>query len=219
MAAGWDFSANSGRVVGAIRAGWYHLTHRRLLWLLFLLALLIGGRTADPWLLLAAGIWGAGRLAVGAAFPRLRVRLRLLRPAVFAHEWVRAEGQIANPSFWPLPWVEIESVQPDALAGGLRQVEWLPGGAVHNLSAAWLANRRGIYRVGRLVLRGGDWFGLQGVVRETPPLRDLVVYPEVRPVNTIPDERRLPEGPRRDPSSPFRDDLPAGVRAYRSGDA
>ena len=198
--------------------GAFHLSHRRLLWVLLLLALFIGGRTADAWLLAAGGLWLLGRLTLGAAFPRLRVRLRLARPAVFAHEWVHAEGEIANPSRWPLPWVEIESRQPEAFAGGLRRVEWLPGGAVRRLRVSWYARRRGVYRLGRLVLRGGAWFGLQRMERETPPLREVVVYPAVYPVSAVPDARRLPEGPRRDASSPFPDDLSAGVRPYRSGD-
>ncbi len=198
--------------------GAFHLTHRRMLWVLLLLAVFIGGRTADPWLLLAGGLWLAGRLAIVAAFPRVRLRLRLSRPAVFAHEWVQARAEIANPSWWPIPWVEIESLQPDAFAGGLRRVEWLPGGAVRTVAVSWHARTRGIYPLGRLVLRGGDWFGLQRLQRETPPFRDLVVYPAVRPVTLLPAAHRLPEGPHRDPVSPFPDDLPAGVRPYRHGD-
>jgi len=219
LARTWDFKVSAESVMGTIRTSWYHLTHRRMLWMLFLLALLLGGRTADPWLLLAAGVWLAGRLAAAAAFPRVRLRLRLTRPAVFAHEWVHAEGQIANPSWWPIPWVEIESRQPEAFSGGLRQVEWLPGGAVRPLTASWFAQRRGVYYLGRVVLRGGDWFGLHRADRETPPFREIVVYPAVHPVSAVPDARRLPEGPRRDPASPFPDDLPAGVRPYRTGDA
>lgn len=203
----------------AIFAGALHLSHRRMLWLLFLLALFVGGRTADPWLLLAAGLWGVARLAVVAAFPRVRLSLRLTRPAVFAHEWVRATGRIANPSLWPIPWVEIESRQPDALVGGLRRVAWLPGGAVRTLEVAWYASTRGVYGLGRFVLRGGDWFGLQSVTRETVPFREVVVYPAVRAVSLAPEVRRLPEGPRPDRGSPFLDDLPAGVRPYRGGDA
>ena len=209
----------SSSVQAAIRAGWFHLDYGRLLLLLLLLALFIGGREVDVWLLVAAGLWGVGRLCVAAAFPLLRLQLRLTRPAVFAHEWVRAEGHISNPTWWPLPWVEVETRQPEALAGGLRRVEWLPGGAVRPLTVSWFAERRGVYRLGRLCLRGGDWFGLQRTEREVSPFRELVVYPAARMLQVAADLRRLPEGPRRDPISPFLDDVPAGVRPYRTGDA
>lgn len=202
----------------AMRLGSLHLDFPRLVLALAVLALAAGTWSVDLWLVVALGLWALGRLAVGRAFPRLRFHLRLAHTHIFAGEWVQVAATVANPSWWPIPWVEVQSRQPEDLAGGVRRVEWLPGGAVRTLSVQWYAQRRGVYRVGGLTLRGGDWFGLYRGEREVAPTLDLVVYPRTWRIRLAPEVRRLPQGPRRDRSSPFEDELPAGLRPYRPGD-
>jgi uncharacterized protein (DUF58 family) len=191
----------------------------RLILLLALLAVVVGGWSVDVWLVIALCLWLAGRLAVGRAFPRIRLRLTLPRTHAFAGERADLVATVSNPSWWPIPWIEVESRQNPDLAGGMRRIEWLPGGAVRTLHVQWHAHTRGVYRVGGFRLRGGDWFGLFRDDREVASSLDLVVYPRVRAVTTPPPvANRLPEGPRRDRGSPFEDDLPAGLRPYRPGD-
>lgn len=212
----WKFEP--GHVHRTVRLGSLHLDFPRLVIALAILAFVAGTWSVDLWLLVVLGLWGLGRLAIGRAFPALRFRFRLDRTHVFAGEWVRMEATVANPAWWPIPWAEIVSRQPDDLAGGMRRVEWLPGGAVRKLPVQLYAQRRGVYRVGDLALRAGDWFGLFRGERVVAPAVDLVVYPRVSRVDAVPEQRRLPEGPRRDRTSPFEDDLPAGLRPYRPGD-
>ena len=212
----WDIP--KAQIHRAVRLGSLHLDFPRLMIALIVLAFVAGTWSVDLWLLLALGLWGLGRLSIGRAFPSLRFHCRLERTHVFAGEWARMEATVANPSWWPVPWAEIESWQPEDLAGGLRSVQWLPGGAVRRMRVEWYARRRGVYRVGDLALRGGDWFGLFRSERDVAPGLQLVVYPRVWPLHQAPTVRRLPEGPRRDRTSPFEDDLPSGLRPYRPGD-
>ena len=200
-----------------VQAGGLRWTHPRLVLLLALLALVAGG-AATGWLLLAVGLWAASALVIGRGLPHVRLRLRLERSRLFAGERVRLEAALANPTWWPIPWIEVESRQPEDLVGGLRRVEWLPGGAVRTRMIEWYARERGVYRVGGFRLRAGDWFGLSRAEREVAPALDLVVYPRLHPLSEVPQARRLPEGPRLDRSSPFPDELPSGLRPYRPGD-
>ncbi len=83
---------------------------------------------------------------------------------------------LTNPTWWPIPWLDLESRQPDGLAGGVRRVAWLPGGSRRELSGEWLAATRGVYRIGGFAARGGDWFGLHATRRHFPAALELVVY-------------------------------------------
>jgi len=202
-----------------VRTASLRLTYPRLLFFLVLLGMIVGGWAVDLWLLAALGLWGSGRLALASAFPRVRLGLRLTRSRLFAGERAYIEVRLINPSWWPIPWIEVESRQNEDLVGGLRRAQWLPGGAMCTLRAEWFAPRRGVYRVGGFWLRAGDWFGLFHDEREVSASLDLVVYPRVQRLEIAPTAPRLPEGPRRDLGSPFEDDLPAGLRAYRPGDS
>ena len=205
-------------VLGAMGLQALRLSYPRLLVTLALLALVAGGWSVDVWLVVALGLWAAGALAVRRAFRHLRLHLRLDGGHVFAREWVRVRETLANPGHWPLPWLELATDQPAELAGGSRLATWLPGGAVRTLQWRWYAQRHGLYRLGAARLQGGDWFGLQRVERVVHAALEVIVFPRVLAVPRDIDQALLPEGPHREPLSPFVDDLPAGLRAYRPGD-
>lgn len=194
------------------------LSYPRLLMALAVLALVVGGWSVDVWLVMALGLWAAAALAVRRSFRRLRLHVRLEGGHAFAREWLHVRVTLANPGRWPLPWLEVATDQPAGLAGGSRHATWLPGGAVRTLEWRWYAQRRGLYRLGAARLRGGDWFGLQRAERLVHAALEVVVFPRVLAVPRNIDQALLPEGPRREPLSPFADDLPIGLRAYRAGD-
>ncbi len=201
----------------SLRGRW-RLDHRALIAILAGMAAALDPRAAGPWLLAALGLWCLGRAATGSVFGRLRVGTRLRRTHVFAGERVALGLELHNPCSWPLAWLVVEARAPDGLTGGLAEARGLPGRARLRLEARWLAARRGVYVLGGLDLRGGDWFGLSQDARRVAPTCTLVVYPRVWPLSLPSGTPRLPQGPRLDRASPFEDDLPTGLRPYRQGD-
>ena len=182
------------------------------------LTLLAGGRGADFFLLvlLATGIFSAR--AVDAAASGLSLRYRFLDDHVFAGGQARLELTVTNRSRWPVPLLLLQLRLPRGVQGRLRRVVTLWPRSERRFAFGLTGLERGVYRLGdtRVVL--SDWFGLGERSGDVSVRGRFVVYPALPDLPEVAAVRRLPSGPRRDPPSPFRDDLPVGVRPYHPGD-
>ncbi len=182
------------------------------------IALLAGGRGA--WFLLALlglVLWAASR-TVAAAARGLVLTVRPVDDHVFAGGEARIEVGVRNRSRWPVPLLLVEARLPEGLHGRLRRVVTLGPRGSRTFDFRVAALRRGVFRLGDTRVVISDGLGLFEQVADVPVHGRLVVYPKLPPVPGFARLRRLPTGPRRDPPSPFRDDLPVGVRPYVRGD-
>lgn len=194
------------------------LTWPRALLLAAALAVFAGGRGA--WfllVLLAVTLWASSR-AVSLGMRGLRLGWRLPEDHAFAGGEARVQISVHNPGRWPVPLLLLEVRLPDGLHGTFRRLLTVPGRGVRTFEFRVGALRRGAYRLGEMRVSVSDWLGLFEEQARVPARARLVVYPPSVPVPDFSRLRRLPTGPRRDPPSPFRDDLPAGVRPYVRGD-
>lgn len=191
----------------------------RVVLLLGLLTLLARDRTLLLWFLALAAAWAGGGLLLGRALDALAVSLALSPPEAVAGDTITVHMRIANRSALPLPWVRIDQTLPRRLEA--RRPSWiaaLPPGQAFEAEYRLRLPRRGIYRIGRVGLQAGDWFGLwrrEGWV-EVPLW--VAVLPRPLTLEVPPPPPRLPEGARPLSLSPFRAWEPAGLREYRRGD-
>lgn len=156
--------------------------------------------------------------SVTAGARGLGLRYQLREDRIFSGGRARIEVAVVNRSRWPLPLCEVAARLPDGLHGAFHRILTIPGRTSRRAAFEVTGIRRGVYRLGdtRVVL--SDWFGLFQETADVPVPGRLLVYP----AGDAPADRplpRLPSGPRRDPASPFTDELPVGVRDYRPGDA
>lgn len=178
-------------------------------------------------------------LALSLTYLRLgftRVRYwRTVEPThAFPGETVTLELALENAKPLPLPWVEVVEELPAALElSGVvlgpspkpqRKVlrTLLTAGAAERVHRRYQARptRRGYYRLGPARLTTGDPFGLARARLEVAPGGELVVYPELRPVESfgLPAERPLGDAT---PLRPLLEDplRIQGVRPYQPGDS
>jgi len=194
------------------------LTWPRALLCTALLMVLTGGRgPVFVFILLGFTLWVAAR-SVQTGARGLGLRYHLPQDRIFAGGRARVEVSVVNRSRWPIPLCEIAARLPDGLHGSFRRILTVPPRTTRRAAFDVTGIHRGVYRLGdtRVVL--SDWFGLFQETADVPVPGRLLVYPG----GGAPDDdplRRLPVGPRRDPTSPFADDLPIGVRPYRPGDS
>lgn len=194
------------------------LTWPRTMTALAVVVLLLGGRGGELlFLVMALLAWMAARM-VAAAADGLAIGYRFLDRYVFLGGEARAEVTVRNRSRWPVPLAILQARFPEGITGQLHRVLTLGPRRMRHLALTVRGGHRGVFRVGdtRIVL--ADWFGLRQEMAEAPVQARLVVFPALEPVPLFPLRLRLPEGPRRDPVSPFLDELPVGVRPYARGD-
>lgn len=167
-----------------------------------------------------AGIYLLARWRTGRTLPRLRVSRRFT-DHLFNGETARVEVEIANPGWWPIPWLRYEEAAPERLAagGGLRQVVALRPKERLRLSYDVVGEQRGHYPIGPGRLVTGDLFGLaqaEGLYEEP---RYLTVYPRVVPLTDVGFTSQAPHGVIASAHPIFADPARVGgVRAYSPGD-
>lgn len=155
--------------------------------------------------------------------------------AIFQGETAEMVEIITNRKWLPLPWVRIESLVPaqllfqtgdnfDVSSGNIYQnhkslFSLMPYTKIrrrHQLIAA----KRGWYQLNTATLTSGDLLGMQQVYQEFPLRSEMLVYPEILPLDEVPL-----------PTHSFLGDLTvrrwimedpfmiAGTRDYQSGDS
>jgi len=167
-------------------------------------------------------------------FHGVRYRRVVDPPRAFPGETVTLRLVIENAKPLPLPWVEVVEEVPAALA--LPSVPLGPSpkperkvlrtllavGAAERVVRRYTgrAVRRGVFRFGPAQLTTGDPFGLARARLDVEAGATLLVYPEVRQVESfgLPAERPLGDAA---PLRPLLDDplRIQGVRPYQPGDS
>lgn len=183
------------------------------------LTLLARDRALVVWVGALAAAWALGGLLLGRVLGGLAVTQAVSSTEAFAGETITVHLRVTNRTIFPLPWLRLREALPRRL--DRRAPQWLaslPPKETFETAYRVRLPLRGVYRIGRVHLQVGDWFGLwrrEGYV--DVPLW-VTVYPRPLPAGLPPPPPRLPEGERRRPTSPFRAWEPAGLREYRRGD-
>ncbi len=187
---------------------------------LLVFAIVFRARSVSFWLYTAVLVVLIARLVVGLTLRRLRITHSMANDHVFPGERVRFTLKVRNGSPLPAPWVWVEDQVPANLHKGpvFSHVATLQPGQERTYSYEVQTTERGLYRVGRVDVSVGDWFGLRELTGIVDEPRWLTVYPRIVSIPPLKIPARLPVGPRRDPLSPFQDVDPIGLRPYRSGD-
>ena len=157
---------------------------------------------------------------VGRVGRTLSLRQRLSATHVAPGESIGVEIALVNGTRLPVPWLWLRERLPVHLEAG---ASFQACGAVAPAGVAtfrfeFTPTRRGRYRIGRVDFTIGDWFGLCSVEGRMDLPLWVTVYPAVRPLPPLPGPPLVPAGPRRQPASPFHEELVQGLRAYQPGD-
>lgn len=136
---------------------------------------------------------------------------------------------VENDGKLPVPWVIIEDVlPPEALStrpprlkleGKRQKVGMIPGEGSLRLRYALVPQMRGFYRIGPVMLEGGDLFGLFRRFRLCTQPHFLLVFPRTIPLLGYDLASRRPIGEIRLTHKLFEDPTRiAGIREYQQGD-
>lgn len=197
----------------------------RLTWgaafaLLAVAAAIPHGGLLTPAVYALGGLWALAALLARVTGRAIAVRQRVSDTHVTPGQPVRIRISLRNRSRLPVPWIWFEEPLPVHLesSGRFRACGAIAPGGSCEAEFVLRPSRRGRYRIGTISFRLGDWFGLctsEGIA-ELPLW--VTVYPQIRPLPGLRPAALVPEGPRRDPASPFREELTLGVRPYVTGD-
>jgi uncharacterized protein (DUF58 family) len=170
---------------------------------------------------LVGGIWVFSHIWMRRSLGRMQL-IRELPARAFAGETVDARLHLANPSWLPLPWLQIQEAVPLDLKDqpDYRTVVSVGSHATHDHAYKLACKKRGYYKIGPLNLRSSDLFGFVEARWDEANGVTLIVYPQVVPLahlglpsrspfGTLASKQRLLEDPAR----------MAGVRAYTAGDS
>jgi uncharacterized protein (DUF58 family) len=170
---------------------------------------------------LVGGIWVFSHIWMRRSLGRMQL-IRELPARAFAGETIAARLHLANRSWLPLPWLQIQEAVPLDLKEqpDYRTVVSIGSHATHDHEYKLTCKKRGYYQVGPLNLRSSDLFGFVEARWDEAQSVSLIVYPQVVPLahlglpsrspfGTLASKQRLLEDPAR----------MAGVRAYTAGDS
>jgi uncharacterized protein (DUF58 family) len=170
---------------------------------------------------LVGGIWVFSHIWMRRSLGRMQL-VRELPARAFAGETIDARLHLANRSWLPLPWLQIQEAVPLDLKDqpDYRAVVSLGAHSTLDHPYRLACKKRGYYKVGPLNLRSSDLFGFVEARWDEVNGATLIVYPQVVPLahlglpsrspfGTLSSRQRLLEDPAR----------MAGVRAYTAGDS
>ncbi len=167
------------------------------------------------------GVWVFSHIWMRRSLGRVQL-VRELPARAFAGETIDASLHLANRSWLPLPWLQIQEAVPLDLKDqpDYRTVVSVGAHATFDHPYRLACKKRGYYKVGPLNLRSSDLFGFVEARWDESNPPTLIVYPQVVPLahlrlpsrspfGTLASRQRLLEDPAR----------MAGVRAYTAGDS
>ena len=187
--------------------------------ILVLLTLVAADRAVWWWLLALVAAWAVGGLLVERALGSLRVTQALATADTMVDQRLTVHLRLTNRGWLPIPWVRLGEALPPHLRR--RPPAWLlalPPGRTAAVRFDVVPRRRGVYRLGRVELEAGDWFGLWSRAGDIEVPLWLTVFPRPAPPAVLPPPPRQPQGERVRPVSPFRALESAGLRPYQSSD-
>lgn len=191
-----------------------------LLLVLLLLAVLLQVDFVFYIVYVLAGSYLLARWWAGRTFPRLHVQRRLT-DHIFLGETGQVEIEVANMSWWPVPWLRIEESPPLNVAAGnpVRQVIALRPKERAVLRYPVLGRQRGYYPIGPTAMTTGDLFGFTETQGRLEALDHLTVYPRVIPLAHVELTSHAPHGTIKSQQHIFADPARVmGKREYQRGD-
>ena len=195
-----------------------------LFWALLIL-FLVGALLRMDWVYylvyVLGGVWVFSHWWIRRSASQLDVR-RELADHAFLGEKIEAKLHIANRSWLPLPWLQIQELVPLDLKDAAEYSMVLSIGsrtaAAHAYTLA--CKRRGYYPVGPLSLRTGDFFGFIDAAWQAATPVYVTVYPQILPLHKLGLPSRAPFGTIASRQRLFEDPARlAGVRSYTNGDS
>ncbi|MGQ9767886.1 MAG: DUF58 domain-containing protein [Anaerolineae bacterium] len=191
-----------------------------ILLLLLGLALLLRMDAVFYVIYVLAGTYALARWWTGNSLRSVRVS-RQFTDHIFAGEQTQVRIEIANRSWWPVPWVRYEEAPPLPLSSGemIRRAVTLGPKERNSFTYTLTGGQRGYYLIGPGVLRTGDLFGFAEAAGTLEVPGRLVVYPRVIPLARVELSSRSPHGTIPSQQQIFADPTRiSGLRPYRSGD-
>jgi uncharacterized protein (DUF58 family) len=205
--------------------------------LLILVGLLVAALVLQSWLLLVV----AGLFAVTAtlaffwgkyALERVEYHRKFARSRCFVGEEVELTVELTNRKVLPVTYLLVDDTVPDELEITSRKIQFSRMG--QNLlrllfGLTWYQKvirhykvtpkRRGYYRLGPALIKGGDPFGYISRTREEKEPENLIVYPRVMSLQAVGIPSQRPFGDLKSRNRLFEDPMRfAGVREYQPGD-
>jgi uncharacterized protein (DUF58 family) len=178
----------------------------------------------------AAAGWLGNKYALrGITFKRTFSERR-----AFLGEELQVTFEVRNRKRLPVAWLNVEDEYPlpVTLLDGEVGTSTKPDVGLLNssMSLLWFervrwhhrlrCDKRGFYAFGPTRLQSGDIFGLFSSRVEQPGVEWLIIYPKVRPIETLTLPRKEPFGETRASQRVFEDpSRTIGVRDYQSSDA
>ena len=164
-----------------------------------------------------------GVASFGVAWTGVRgLRIARYTPTRRVHVGQVVEEQISitNQSWFPKLWIEVQdfSTLPGHRVGHV--VPALRPKRTYRWFARTVALERGAFRLGPMVLRSSDPFGIFTFRRVLPQTQTVLVYPYIAPIPYLPlPHGRLAGGEVVRERTPYLTTNLAGVREYQPGDA
>lgn len=162
--------------------------------------------------MLLAWIWSRFSLQ------RLGLRRAVQSDRLRAGDWLVEEIGLHNHSWLPRLWIEVQDFS--TLVGHRAgQVVSLRSHGDASWRVQTRCDHRGVYRLGPVVIRGGDPVGLFVQQRTIPAVHEVMVYPPVVDVREVPmPNASILGGAPRSAMPVSSAHTVAGVREYASGD-
>lgn len=176
--------------------------------------------------LLAAGLLvvvGTAHLWAWSSVWRVAYRRDMVCRRAFPGQTLEARVAVENRKPLPAPWLEVVEDIPGGLLAPLVPASPRFLSLLWYRRASWtyrlVCQRRGCYRLGPAVLRGGDPYGLAAREATRGGEDEVLVYPRLLPLDQIGLPARAIFGRQRPPRSLYEDpSRMAGLRDYRPGD-
>lgn len=167
------------------------------------------------------GLWLLARFGFRRGLEKIAWR-RVFTDHAFLGDQVEVTVEIKNNYWLPMPWLRITDSVPLNLFGGekIRRVIPLKRGGYFAFRYHLDCNQRGYYTIGPLSFAGGDPLGLVEAIFHPSSKANLIVYPQILPLDALGIDSQQPFGNLRSHNSLFTDpSLLAGVRQYKTGDS
>ncbi len=188
---------------------------------LALLALLFPARVAYAALYTVALVYLFGGRVLRRVVGQLKVERTTGDTRLFPGETASVALAFSNPAPLPIAWISGQDHLPaEVQAGKLKRwVLSLRPRAGQSVTYSVTGRRRGIYPIGPVSVSAGDHFGLHQVSRTFDLHHQLIVYPNVYPLQELGIPAALPVGSLRARQRIYPDPSRlAGVRSYLPGD-
>ena len=168
------------------------------------------------------GIYLLGKLWTRQVLRAIHYRRILSADRAFLGEVLRAELEIENTGWPPVPWLRLRDNLPVQLhvPSSFHRVISLLSYERTTFTYELHCRRRGYYQLGPLALWAGDLFGTAQEMQQRDERRPITVYPKIVPLRQVSLPSQSPFGELRSRQRIFEDPTRViGVRDYTTSDS